>query len=127
MIRTIKHAGLALLFTALLLPATARSESAADESGRNPFLTKSSALIKPDFDLAASLVRLHGLVLVGDEKRAIISIELSTGNTLDFLTLAGSKRLRVLVDGTEYGFTAQLTANGVALTGDNKKKYVVEL
>lgn len=97
------------------------------EENRNPFLAGSNGIMRPDYDLAASRIQLHGLIRVGKDRRAMISVEGESNSLLNFLNLSQGTSVRVMVNGMEYVFTTRLKANGVVLTGENKKDYEVKL
>ena len=116
-----------MTWAAVLLITGPMAARAEDPAQRNPFMSTTQSAAPSQFALAADLVRLHGLVTVGGESRAILSCPADGSGRLAYHLVGNGRTVRVGLNTMNYSYRVRLHADGVVLTGTNKETYKLEL
>jgi len=118
--------GLLVVMLTLLLAAGPGIGLGA-ETARNPFMNTSQSTPPSDYALAVGLVRLHGLVVVGEQQQAILSCPDGASTQRAYHHVATGHSIQVAYDGKNYAFRVRLNSTGVTLTTNNQESYTLEL
>nr|WP_320115825.1 hypothetical protein [uncultured Desulfuromonas sp.] len=127
--KTIGGRTVLMLATLTLWTAVPMQGYAADPPAqRNPFMSTNQNTAPSEYALAADKVRLHGLVTVGGESRAILSCPEDDSEKRTYY-LIGSARtvVRVASNDMIYKFQACLNKGSLLLSDTNQKTYKLDL
>ncbi len=127
--KTIGGRTVLMLATLTLWTAVPMQGYAADPPAqRNPFMSTNQNTAPSEYALAADKVRVHGLVTIGSENRAILSCPQNNSGKLTYY-LIGSARtvVRVASNNMIYKFQVRLHQDGLVLSDTNQKTYKLDL
>ncbi|WP_171906254.1 hypothetical protein [Desulfuromonas thiophila] len=103
-----------------------------DASGRNPFAVVEEAMVPPDYDLAASLVRLSALVAVAEGCSALLLLLPDDAAATDgrggrYQRVLSGDWLNLRMAGRDYIFRVTVTQSEVSLLAESGAKYGLTL
>lgn len=102
-----------------------------DASGRNPFAVVEEAMVPPDYDLAASLVRLSALVAVAEGCSALLLLPdeaaATDGRGGRYQRVLSGDWLNLRMAGRDYIFRVTVTQSEVSLLAESGAKYGLTL